>query len=376
MTKCIELSFTQEDVNGELRQFFKNLLEKKALNSIMVPLRQPQGLVMQTLISNPDQLENVDPFAPVIPVNSAKLASSITATSTGKKVGLVMRSCEVRAFVELIKLNQAGLEEALIIGIDCYGRFENKDYKKFTATGGTTASFLAKAKAEQSFEGDVSVCGACSICEFPAVDIADLRLGLLGAANGKIIVESTSDKGLQALTEAGHNPPDTPAARETAIQKLAATRLAKRDEAFTAYRETNDSFEALENALADCVNCYNCRVACPVCYCKECVFVTDTFRHKSEQLIGWANQRGSLKLPTDTLFYHLVRMSHIATMCTGCGQCTSACPNEIDLMPIFRTAAEKAQNRFDYLAGRSIDEPQPLSVFEFDEMIEVTGQEK
>lgn len=376
MTKCIELSFTQVDFNSQLSQFFSELLDKKVLDGIMVPVRQGEGLAMQTLVTKTKLPEGADPFAPVIPVNSAKLASTLTATPTGKRVGLVMRSCEIRAFIELTKLNQASLDEALIIGLDCFGRFENGDYKKFTAAGGTTANFLEKAKSDEAFSGDVHLCGACTICEFPTTDIADLRLGLLGAANDKVIVEAYSEKGQQALTDANLTLTETPSSREAAIKKLTEVRLAKRDEAFAAYHETNDSFDALENMLADCVNCYNCRVACPVCYCKECVFVTDTFRHKSEQLIGWADKGGSLKLPTDTFFYHLVRMSHISTMCTGCGQCTSACPNDIALMPIFRTAAEKAQTRFDYQAGRSVDEPQPLAVFEFDEMIEVTGQEK
>ena len=81
---------------------------------------------------------------------------------------------------------------------------------------------------------------------------------------------------------------------------------------------------------------------------------------------------GTLKMPTDTMFYHLTRMSHMSLFCVGCGQCTSACPNSIDLMPAFRTAAQKTQARFEYQAGRSHDEKQPLTVFENDELVEVT----
>ena len=136
------------------------------------------------------------------------------------------------------------------------------------------------------------------------------------------------------------------------------------------------SFDALEDRLAACINCYNCRVACPVCYCKECVFVTDTFRHNADQYMGWADTFGTLKMPTDTMFYHLTRMSHMSLFCVGCGQCTSACPNSIDLMPAFRTSAQKTQDRFEYQAGRSHDEKQPLTVFENDELVEVTGQVK
>jgi formate dehydrogenase subunit beta len=78
----------------------------------------------------------------------------------------------------------------------------------------------------------------------------------------------------------------------------------------------------------------------------------------------------------DTVFYHLTRLTHISTLCVGCGQCTSACPNEIKLMPLFRSVAEKTQTRFEYHAGRSLEEQQPLAVFHDDELTEVTGQVK
>lgn len=81
-------------------------------------------------------------------------------------------------------------------------------------------------------------------------------------------------------------------------------------------------------------------------------------------------------MPNDTTMYHLTRITHMSLFCVGCGQCTSACPNNIDLMPLFRTSAEKTQARFDYQAGRSIEEPQPMAVFKADEMVEVTGQVK
>ena len=45
-------------------------------------------------------------------------------------------------------------------------------------------------------------------------------------------------------------------------------------------------------------------------------------------------------------------------------------------MPLFRSVAEKTQARFDYHAGQSLDEEQPMEVFYDDELTEVTGQVK
>jgi hypothetical protein len=45
-------------------------------------------------------------------------------------------------------------------------------------------------------------------------------------------------------------------------------------------------------------------------------------------------------------------------------------------MPLFRTSADKTQARFNYQAGRSVDEEQPMAGFEPEELVEVTGQVK
>ena len=81
-------------------------------------------------------------------------------------------------------------------------------------------------------------------------------------------------------------------------------------------------------------------------------------------------------MPAEILLYHLTRMTHMSSLCVGCGQCTSACPNDIPLAELFRSVANRVQARFDYHPGRALDESQPLAVFYDDELTEVTGQVK
>jgi formate dehydrogenase subunit beta len=375
MAKFTKLAFNKGELNSQLTGFLADLLEKNVVDALLAPMTQPKKGVMQTLVTSKQTIKGVDAFAPVVPVHGARIASSLTSSPSGKRIAMVLRSCEVRALVELVKLKQAVLDDVLLIGIDCYGRYENTDFLKIQAAGGTTESFLEGAQAGRTEADGCDIVGACKICEFPEAGNVDIRLCLFGAGQGALYVEAVSAKGEQAMQDAGCKFGDAPAGRAEAVKKITDTRAAARDVAFAAYREQTATIGALEERLAACINCYNCRVACPVCYCKECVFVTDTFRHKGEQFIGWANGK-ALKMPTDTTFYHLTRMTHIAAFCVGCGQCTSACPNDIDLMPMFRTSAEKVQARFDYQAGRSVDEPQPLSIFDHNELIEVTGQVK
>ncbi len=376
MAKFAKLSFKKDELNKGLSRFFKGLLENGAVDAVLAPMAQTKQGVRLTLVTSADHTAQVDPFAPVAAVSGAKIASSLTARPSGRKVAMVLRPCEIRAVVELAKLKQVNLDDVLLIGMDCLGRYENTDFAKFQEQGGTSESFLENAQAGKTSTADFDIAGACQICEFPTVDTVDMRLCAIGAENGAVFIEAVTEKGEQALEKAGFKPGGGPAGRDEAVKKLVAARTEARDKKFAEFRDITNSFEALAEKLAACVNCYNCRVACPVCYCKECVFVTDTFRHGGEQYMMWADQSGMLKLPNDTLFYHLTRMTHMSLFCVGCGQCTSACPNDIDLMPLFRTCAEKTQARFNYQAGRSLDEQQPLAGFKADELVEVTGQVK
>jgi formate dehydrogenase subunit beta len=101
--------------------------------------------------------------------------------------------------------------------------------------------------------------------------------------------------------------------------------------------------------------------------------VTDVFDHEPNQYLRWAQKKGAVKMPTDTLLYHITRLAHMSTACVGCGQCTNACPNDIAVMPLFRMIAHKSQQAFDYEAGRNLEEKPPLSEFKEDEFAEIVG---
>ena len=376
MAKFAKLSFKKDELNKELTAFFKAMLEKGAVDAVLVPMAQPKKGVRLALATSAANVGVVDPFAPIAAVSGAKIASSLTSRPSGRKVAMVLRPCEIRAVIELVKLKQVSLDDVLLIGADCYGRYENTDFAKFQEKGGTSESFLENAQAGKTAAPDCDVIGACKVCEFPAAENVDMRLCALGAENGTVYIEAVTPRGEEALEKSGAKSAGAPAGRDEALKKLVAARTEARDKKFEEYRKDVNTFEALADKLSGCVNCYNCRVACPVCYCKECVFVTDTFRHTGEQFMMWADKAGMLKMPNDTLFYHLTRMTHMSLFCVGCGQCTSACPNGIDLMPLFRACADKTQARFNYKAGRSVDEEQPMAGFKPDELVEVTGQVK
>jgi len=322
-------------------------------------------------------LDGVDPLAPAFPMNSAKIVSKLTRKTMGSNIAVVLRPCEIRAFVELVKLKQGNPDELFIIGVECLGAYTNKDFVNIASDDSSelTINFVKKALSDGNAKlADVDLAPACKACEYPVPDGADLFIGLLGMDIEKeILVVATTAKGEMLLECLDLNQGEAPDTRKTAIESFVNRRTSFRDTLFKATHEATHNLEKLTAYLAGCINCYNCRVACPVCYCKECVFTTDVFNHEPSQYLRWAQRKGAVKMPTDTVFYHLTRLVHMSLACVGCGQCSNACPNDIPVMELFRTLAYHPQSAFEYEAGASLEDTPPLSEFRENEFSEVVG---
>jgi len=377
MTKTVTLP-VPDDLQSSLKQFFRTILEMDPIDALFIPQRLPmENMVMPALVSDPESIEAIDPLAPTFPLNAARAVARLTRRPAGKKLAVVLRPCEMRAFVELVKLKQGTVDDILLIGFDCLGAYGNRDYFRFVESVGDdgTAAFVQASLAKTAGPVDgIDLAPACQICEHFVPETADIHIGLLGVDTAKeVLVQACTPDGTDLLAGMDITPIEPPAGRQAEIQELRERRVAARDACFADTAAATDSVEKLTTYLAHCVNCYNCRVACPVCYCKECVFVTDVFDHDASQYLKWAQRKGTIKMPTDTVFYHLTRLAHMSTACVGCGQCSNACPNDIPVMELFRTVAHQTQAAFDYRAGRSVDEKPPLSEFKEDEYQEVVG---
>ena len=378
MAMTAKIDVKEKDILGALRIFFENILKIEDIQAILVPQHLPmKNMVMPTLVTDPNHLNGVDPLAPAFAMNAAKIVARLTRKPMGAKVAAVLRPCEIRAFVELVKLKQGRTDEVILIGMDCLGALRNKDYFQLVAKNAaeSTVIFYEHVLCGKNKEiGDVDLAPACRACEYPVAENADILIGLYGMdVDQSLLVQSRTEAGNQILKQMNLAAAEEPRARQDAINALVTQRTKYRDDMFAKTREATDSLEKMSTYFATCVNCYNCRVACPVCYCKECVFVTDVFNHDPSQYLQWARRKGIIKMPTDTLFYHLTRLAHMSTACVGCGQCSNACPNDIPVMELFRTIAQDTQRAFDYEAGKSIDQEPPLSTFREDEFAEVVG---
>jgi formate dehydrogenase subunit beta len=378
MAITAKIDVNEGDLLGALRGFFENILNLEDIQAILVPQRLPmKNMVMPMLVTDPDRLTGVDPLAPAFAINAAKIVARLTRKPMGGKIAAVMRPCEIRAFIELVKLKQGRTENLIIIGIDCLGAYRNRDYFSWVGEdiGEATKKFYTHVLSGKGAALDgVEPAPACQACEFPVAAGADISVGLFGVdTSQRILIQPRTSEGENLFGKLQLTETEEPLSRKKIIDKLIAERTEFRENMFTETHAATDNLEKLTTYLANCVNCYNCRVACPVCYCRECVFVTDVFDHEPSQYLRWAEKKGAVKMPTDTVFYHITRLAHISTACVGCGQCSNACPNDIPVMELFRTIAQGTQQAFDYEAGKSIEQEPPLAVFHEKEFDEVVG---
>ena len=378
MAKTAKIEVKDQNIVESLNEFLKKILQEGELTGIMVARHLPaQKSVMPAFITDPEKIGGSDPLAPAFPMNAAKVVSKLTRKPIPGQVAAVLRPCEIRAFIELVKLKQGRLEDVVLIGFDCLGAYSNINYSRFAKGEGieSTIQFYKNIKEGKGTAHDgFDLSSACKACEYPMADNADISIGIMGMdLDDSLLIIANTEKGEDLLRKISVTPANEPADRKKAVDELIKERLAYRDQMFKETSEATNDIEKLTSYLSNCVNCYNCRVACPVCYCKECVFVTDVFDHEPVQYLKWAKQKGVLKMPTDTVFYHLTRLAHMSTACIGCGQCSNACPNEIPVMEVFRTISYFTQKAFDYVPGRSVEEAPPLSTFREEEFKELTG---
>jgi formate dehydrogenase subunit beta len=375
------------DTLTAVRGFLKRLLEEHVVDALLVPMETPAGTVTPALVADPDLLEAANPLAPVMGLNAARVAGYVSIREPRGRIGVVLRSCELRALLELVKLQQASLEDLVTISVDCLGTYDVAVYTAMRDDGGVDmAALLATAQSgelappEDALRKGYAFRDACQMCEQPHFEGAYVTLELFGTDLTTGIPVSLSDE--MATTAAvverlGLAPVEgderQASLRLQVIEKVVAARTQVRDARFAEIRQRLDQ-EGVEGVFAACVRCHNCMTVCPICYCKTCLFKSPVFDHEPSLYMTWARRKGACRLLADTMLFHLTRLNHMVLSCIGCGMCASCCPAELPVGQVFRAIGQELQKTFDYVPGRSVEEPLPLVTFREDEWMEV-GEE-
>ncbi|MGQ9582225.1 MAG: 4Fe-4S dicluster domain-containing protein [Thermoplasmatota archaeon] len=363
------------EFNAALAEALGALLDRGVVGALLIPQEASHGAaVHQTLVRSRAGLRRPRPLSLMMAANAARFLQELSEAEPETKVGAVLRPCELRAAVELAKLNQVNRESFLLIGLDCIGTMRTRAYEREAAGARAGAGDPTKELMKRGPEALREVCRACDRF-WPIEGTADLVAAHIGSElSRELFIEAQTERGreaLSALEAAGYRAAQVPASRAAEIERRRSRAAELRKKWLEEGRARFGSLEGILSTLSACIRCYNCRDACPICYCKECIFDAELLKPSPGQTLRRAGRRGVLKMPQETLLFHITRLNHMVSSCVGCGMCEEACPNELPVALVFSAIGESVQKIFDYVPGRDPGEPLPLATFKEKELEEV-----
>ncbi len=357
----------KEGINKSILGFLKTLLEKYVFDGIMVPMRVPaKNSYAWVLVREPSLIMKASPLAPVMPVQGAKALKSLTRKGKGTlNFAVLMRPCEIRASIELTKLNQIHPEKITLMSIDCPGALPLSDYIQNPEEGEKRFEALFTGES-WSDETSKPVCQICD--QFSWQPASDLHFGLMRGQKKGIFLISNSEKGQRVLNEMKLQASESVSEWKKSIEDLTKKRQKKREKRFEEVQTMAKGFEPLLETFAACIGCHNCQSACPICYCRQCYFNSTISRPDSDFIFQKAEVRGGISFPMDRIFFHVGRMTHMSLSCVSCGLCSDACPVSIPVAEVFSYVADQTQRTFEYRAGESGEDAIPITRYRMEEI--------
>jgi formate dehydrogenase subunit beta len=335
---------THGDPLGTISQFIRTVWQGADLEGILVPLnRSPNAIAESRLIKNFSQLDNVNPFKPLMTLNTASLIPEVLNEHPDSHFGAIMRPCELRALIEMVKHNGFSTEQVLTICVDCLGTFPVEDYEWRAERKGEPEKLTQEA-LQFARQGGISAYryrSACQVCTAPEAHNADLNIGVLGLPVRQQILVTARDEDtaerlhLDKITDERANP-TLVAQHERLLTKVVERNRRTYERVISGLADVLPSdLDALIEQLESCENCQDCLDVCPICVVDHPRRAEDG-KYIREDVTRWM------------------------ISCSGCGVCESDCPKHLPLNAIFLYIRSQLADMYDYSPGASSQEPLPL----------------
>ncbi len=317
---------------------FLNELKEKAKAELpnlagVLGWRKGDGLVAEPFFAKTP--EEIDEF--IWGPSNAQSLVPLLHKHKGKKVGVVVKGCDSRAIVALLQENLLKKEDLMIFGMQCNGTISrDRVMKKVKELSGIQKPIILDVKGDgkgltatvQIKDGNKDYHVAmediaqdkCRQCTMPAAKFFDVFIGTEG----------------QAL-EADTRP-------ALGIKYLNSLSL-------------DDRMSFWRGHIERCMHCYACRNSCPMCVCKDNCAGDSRDPH-------WVADDNS---PESKMFFQLIHAQHLAGRCTGCAECSRACPMGIPVFWLKQQFGGIMKRIFGFTAGLDLEATPPLLGFQVEE---------
>ncbi len=367
MTKTLQLNKNSEQ---GIRAIAHYLLDNKKVQAVFC-LQKINGTdaVAYSLITDVKGLETAAPLYPLMPRNAGQLLSQLTLEGSPKKpLAVIIKPCEIRSFIELVKREQGSMDNLLIISATCGGVYPLKMAGE-EAIKKHIASYWDAVKNAEIPSG---IRKACATCTDFVPSHADIIVDIIG--NKKLettcLCSLHSKQAEQLLKNMDAKQTDQQMEFKS-TDFLIEKRKSRKKKEYAEIEKNLTGMDGLITLFGKCIGCHGCSRVCPICYCKLCEFESPDAEYNASNYESELNRRGALKVPPGTLYFQIGRLLHIGISCVGCGSCEDVCPVNIPLSMIFKKVGEDVQNQFKYTPGNDVDEDVPLCVFKQDEFNEI-----
>jgi formate dehydrogenase subunit beta len=358
------------ECGGAVTELLKYALESKTVDAVLAVMRGVDLYdAVPVLVTNPKDLDQCAGSLHCGTLLLSKLAVNYSAKMAGKKLGMVVKGCDMMGLLELAKRKQVNLDNIVMIGVNCGGSVSPVTARRMiTDKYGVNPNTVTKEEIDKGqfiieYEGGhkgISIdeleeqgygrrsnCRRCKVKIPRQADLACGNWGVIGDKSGKAtFVEVCSDKGATLLSKAvAANKLSTEPANPKGIEIRAKVEGAMlklgdkwRRKDFSALAP--NLWEIIAKETSRCMKCYSCIDKCPVC-----VTAADKFKQPDQMV------RAGF-IPADPMF-HLRRFAHISDSCINCGQCEELCPAEIPLALFSHAIRTEADKFFDPKLGKA-----------------------
>jgi formate dehydrogenase subunit beta len=300
---------------GTLQKFIKMLWEQTDLNAMIVAPSNGKFV-----LESPDELEHVNPFQPLMKLNTARLVVDTAKKRPGKRLGAMLRPCEMRALNEMAARGAVKREDVLAVCTDCLGTFPAEEYEWRTER---SVKGLTKETLQFAPQGGISAYRyrpACQMCAEPGATEGDVNIGVFGlpvrqsmlvnAQDGSVLLKSTTD---------GLATEELVSKREQTLAKISERHVRTRERVLKSLDdELPADLQHLLEQFESCGDCQACITVCPICS------VDEPRRNKDGRLVR-----------EDVVNWLL--------SCAGCGMCEQSCPQHQPLSAVFSHIREQIE---------------------------------